>query len=155
MWFMFDLSWWSVIFVMAIRPLSNLFPKLWILKKLVSLRKAFWILSSSIIVVNLVWPMILDYWKFTSYFSSIKWWIYYPIISRISEITAIILLVTSNNFSQKNLGIWWKRIQRSSYLYFICWWIIAAQYFPMKIYPSMIIVIILWILAQTRIKLWK
>lgn len=155
MWFMFDVSWWSVIFVMAIRPLADLFPKLWFLNKLVSLRKAFWILSSSIIVVNLIWPMILDLSKFISYFSSIKWWIYYPLISRISEITAVILLITSNNFSQKNLWIWWKRIQRSSYFYFICWWIIAAEYSPMKIYPSMIIVIIIWILAQTRIKLWK
>ncbi|NVP17824.1 ferredoxin [Candidatus Gracilibacteria bacterium] len=155
MGFMFDLSWWSVVFVMAIRPLSDLFPKLGILKKLVSLRKAFGILSSSIIVVNLIGPMFLDFSKFINYFSSVKWGVYYPIISRISEITAIILLVTSNNFSQKNLGIWWKRIQRSSYLYFICGGIIAAEYFPMKIYPSMIIVIILWILAQTKIKLWK
>ncbi|MDD3793502.1 MAG: FAD-binding oxidoreductase [Candidatus Gracilibacteria bacterium] len=155
MGFMFDLSWWSVVFVMAIRPLSDLLPKLGILKKLVSLRKAFGILSSSIIVVNLIGPMFLDFSKFISYFSSVKWGLYYPIISRISEITAIILLITSNNFSQKNLGIWWKRIQRSSYLYFICGGIIAAEYFPIKIYPSMIIVIILWILAQTRIKLWK
>lgn len=155
MWFMFDLSWWSVVFVMAIRPLADLFPKLWILNKLINLRKAFWILSSSIIVINLTWPMILDSSKFTDYFSSFKWWLYYPILSRASEITAITLLITSNNISQKKLWIWWKKIQRLSYLYFISWWIIAAEYFPMKIYPSMIIVIILWIIAQAKLKIWK
>ncbi len=155
MWFLFDLSWWSVVFVMAIRPLSDLFPKIWILKKLVTLRKAFWILSSSIIVVNLIWPMILDFSKLNSYLSIVKWNFYIPIISRISEITAIILLITSNDLSQKKLWIWWKRIQRSSYLYFISWWIIAWLYAPIKIYPSLTIVIILWILALMKSRIWK
>jgi hypothetical protein len=41
MGFMYDLSWWSVVFVMAIRPLADLFPKIGILSKLVTLRKAF------------------------------------------------------------------------------------------------------------------
>lgn len=155
MWFMFDLSWWSVVFVMAIRPIADLFPKIWLFNKLVSLRKAFWILSSSIIVVNLVWPMILDFDKFINYFKYTKWEIYIPTISRISEITAIILLITSNHFSQKKLWIWWKRIQRSSYLYFITWWIIAWVHNPLKIYPAMIIVILLWLIAQIRISIKK
>jgi DMSO/TMAO reductase YedYZ heme-binding membrane subunit len=39
--------------------------------------------------------------------------------ARLSEITAILLFVTSNNISQKMMGIWWKRIQKLSYIYFI------------------------------------
>ena len=48
-----------------------------------------------------------------------RWELWYPIIARLSELTALILLVTSNDFSQKFLGKWWKRIQRTSYIYFI------------------------------------
>lgn len=155
MWFMYDLSWWSVVFVMAIRPLSDLFPKLGVLNKLVSLRKAFWILSSSIIVVNFIWPMILDTSKVLSYFSMSKWWFYMPINNRLSEITALILLFTSNHLSQVKLGIWWKRIQRTSYIYFITWWIAAWLYAPLKIYPYMAVVIVLWFLALTWLKIWK
>ncbi|MDF1682733.1 MAG: hypothetical protein P1U46_03260 [Patescibacteria group bacterium] len=47
--------------------------------------------------------MILDFDKFINYFKYTKWEIYIPTISRISEITAIILLITSNHFSQKKL----------------------------------------------------
>ena len=145
--FFWDLSWWSVVFVMWIRPLADLFPKLWFLRSLVSLRKAFWILSSSIIVTVLIWNFILDSSNIIKYFSSTKWWLYYPIIWRISEITWLLLLFTSNKISQRKLWIWWKRIQRSSYLYFISWWIIAWQYTPFKIYPAMWIIIFLWILS--------
>ncbi|QFR38840.1 hypothetical protein A9Q91_01225 [Candidatus Gracilibacteria bacterium 28_42_T64] len=146
--FLWDLSWWSVVFVMGIRPLSHLFPKIGLLRKLTSLRKAFGILSSSIIITVLLGNFILDSSNFVKYFSSTKWELYYPIIGRVSEITGLILLLTSNNISQRKLGIWWKRIQRSSYLYFISGGIIAAQYAPLKIYPAMGVVIFLWVLSE-------
>lgn len=155
MWFMFDLSWWSVVFVMAIRPLADLFPKIWLFRKLVTLRKAFWILSASIIVTNILWWFVINPSRMMNYFTIANFSLYMPISYKLSELTALILLITSNNFSQKILWIWWKRIQRISYIYFITWWIAAALYFPMKIYPAMIIVILLWILAQTKIKIWK
>lgn len=162
MWFLYDLSWWTAAFVMMIRPLSDLFPKLWILRKLTNLRKAFWILSASIIVVNVTWPMILDalqndLLRVQNYFTSSKWSFSSPISIAygVSELTALLLLLTSNYFSQKKLWIWWKRLQRSSYLYFISGWIASAVYFPMKVYPVLIVWWVVWILAYLRTKLWK
>jgi len=150
-----DISWWSVVFVMWIRPLADLFPKLGILSKLVSLRKSFWILSSSIIITALAYKFYWNPSELYNYFSLNNFSFVNPILSRISEITWLILLLTSNSFSQKKLGIWWKKIQRLSYLYFISWWIIAATWTPLKIYPAMWIVIFIWILALFRIKIWK
>lgn len=132
-----DISWWSVVFVMVIRPISDLFPRLWIFTKLIYLRKAFWILSSSIIITALVYKFFWNPNTFYNYFDINNFWLWIPLLSRISEITWLILLLTSNTFSQKNLWIWWKRIQRLSYLYFISWWIIAAIWTPLKIYPAM------------------
>lgn len=71
-----------------------------------------------VIVVMLIQKIFIN-GSITDYFASANWNSFYPILSRVSEITAVILLITSNNFSQRKLGIWWKRIQRSSYLYFL------------------------------------
>lgn len=49
---LYDLSWYAVVFVMGIRPLSDLFPKIGILSTLRYFRKPLGILSASIIVVN-------------------------------------------------------------------------------------------------------
>jgi DMSO/TMAO reductase YedYZ heme-binding membrane subunit len=46
-------------------------------------------------------------------------WIGKNIFPRLSEVTALILFVTSNNFSQKLLGKNWKRIQKLAYVYFL------------------------------------
>jgi DMSO/TMAO reductase YedYZ heme-binding membrane subunit len=74
----------------------------------------------------------------------------------LSEVTAIVLLLTSNNFSQKKLGIWWKRIQRSSYIYFVAGGLIAARWSPDKyIYETIALVGIIWMIAKLKIKIWK
>lgn len=157
MWFLLDVSWWSVVFVMLIRPLSDLFPKLWFLRKLTNLRKAFWILSASIIVVNTIGPMFLEHFRFLNYFTSSKWSFSAPmsIVYGLSEVTAMLLLLTSSKWAQRKLWVWWKRIQKSSYLYFVTGGIAAAVYTPMKIYPILIFWGIIWVLAQMRVKLWK
>ena len=90
---------------MMIRPLADIFHKQKILKKLIILRKPLGILSVMIIVTIMVSNWILNPdLAFFNYFSADKWRIGYPIIARISEITAIILLATSNNYSIKKLG---------------------------------------------------
>ena len=154
---LWDISWWSLFLLMIIRPLADIFPKLLIFRKLVELRKALWILSAMIIVSRLwIWA----YWYWIDYFSlyfSVKSFLISnnSIFARIGEITALILLVTSNNFSQNILWKWWKRIQRLSYLYFISGWIYIYQFWEAKIIISFSIVWILWLLARFWVKLWK
>ena len=147
----FDLSLLSVFFVMMIRPLADIFHKQKILKKLIILRKPLGILSVMIIVTIMVSNWILNPdLAFFNYFSADKWRIGYPIIARISEITAIILLATSNNYSIKKLG-WknWKRVQKLAYPYFFAWAIIAARWNHTEIVYAMIAaVIIAWVAAE-------
>lgn len=104
---------------MVIRPLADIFAKKRYLRQLTMLRRAFGILSSMIIVTLLLDKWITNPASFIAFFQPSNWGWGYPLIARLSELTAIILLLTSNNISQKKLGKNWKRIQRSSYIYFI------------------------------------
>ncbi len=153
--FLYTLSWWAVIFVMYIRPLSQLFPKIWILKTLATQRKSLWIISAMVIFLIFFQKYILNYQNFLSYFRVENWHWFYSILSRISELTAIILLLTSNNYSQRKLWIWWKRIQRSSYLYFLSWWIVAAVWWSNSYYWSMWIWWVLFIAAFIKNKFFN
>lgn len=155
--FLFDLSWYAVVFVMMVRPLADIFPKIVLFRRLVVLRKWLGIISASIIVSILLTKWIQNPFTFTAFFTQTAWSLWYGLFARLSEVTAIILLLTSNNFSQKKLGIWWKRIQRTSYIYFITGGIIAAQWADNTFvyYGPIVLVWILWILAKMKIKLWK
>lgn len=143
---MFRISWIALLFVMLIRPISELFPKYKILKQLIFLRKAFGILSATIIVSNLVWSIFTQEDFLRSYFSLAKWSLWYPLIARIAEWTGIILLATSNLWSVKKLGKKWKKIQKLTYLYFISGGIIAAQYEPQLYYGTMWFVAIIYLI---------
>ena len=125
---LYALSWYAVVFVMAIRPLADLFPKYRFLRQLCILRRSFWILSAMVIVTFLLDKWIGNPGSFLAFFTLSAWSWGYPLIARLSELTALILLCTSNNISQKILKKNWKRIQRTSYIYFISWWILAMRY---------------------------
>ena len=126
-WF-YIVAWYSVVLVMAIRPIADIFPTKKYLRQLCILRRSFWVISATIIITIMIYSWITLPSSFPNFFSY-KWWsIWYPIISRLSEITAIVLLITSNNYAKKVLKKYWKRIQRSSYIYFTTWWILALRY---------------------------
>jgi len=116
---LFSISLWSVTFVMMIRPLADIFGSKH-LRALVILRKSFGILSASIIV-GLILVKVIQHGG--TYFAQIltpEYWSLtkYKLLAHLGDITAVILLITSNSFSKHILGIWWKRIQRLSYVYF-------------------------------------
>lgn len=154
---LFLLTWYGVIFVMFIRPLADIFPKLGILRRMLVLRKWFGIFSATIIVTMLIAKWIQFPTSFTAFFTLQAWALWLSMTARLSELTALILLATSNTFSQKMLWIWWKRIQRSSYIYFYSWPIIALQYSDsvLEYYIPMILLPIVWLMAKLGVKLWK
>lgn len=141
---LYAVSWYAVVFVMVIRPLADLFPKYKMLRQLCLLRRAFWILSAMIIVTLLLDKWITNPSSFWAVFTLANWVWWYPLIARLSEFTALVLLLTSNNFSQKKLWKNWKRIQRSSYIYFITWWILAMRYGDE--YGVLMSLIVVWVL---------
>jgi DMSO/TMAO reductase YedYZ heme-binding membrane subunit len=127
------------------------------LRRMVILRKGFWIFSANIIVTMLIAKWIQFPATFFAFFTLTTWSLWMGLVARLSELTGVILLVTSNRFSQKKLGIWWKRIQRSSYIYFYTGPIIALQYADhvWEYYIPMILLPILWFTARFWVKLWK
>ncbi len=153
-WF-FAASWYAVVFVMMIRPLADLFPSHKLFRKLCLLRRAFGILSATIILTILFSNWFTLTGSFYGFFSWSSWSFGSSLIARMSEVTAIILLITSNNFSQRLLKKNWKRIQRLSYIYFLSWGILAMrygdEYFVMI---TLVATLILFLLAEGK-KLWK
>ncbi len=117
---LYRISFGAVFLVMLIRPLADIFPnQLW-LRRLVILRKSFGIFSASIIIGFMVGKIIplhsnyllsiftLEYWSFKNYI----------FFAHLSDLTGLILLVTSNNLSMALLKHNWKKIQRLAYVYF-------------------------------------
>lgn len=118
---LFTVSLVSVTFVMAIRPLADLLPSIRFLRPLVILRKGIGVLSASIVLgftlakLALLGPVVY----FTQYANPAYWSLdNFILFAHVGEVTAFILLITSNNFSQRILGKWWKRIQKLAYVYF-------------------------------------
>lgn len=117
---LWNVSWYSVFLLMIIRPLADLFPKQKWIRKLVPYRKEFGILSAMVVVSNAFYRYIpMGEQFFPVYFSTTFWDFTKPYAyGRLAELVGFVLLVTSNTFSKKLLKKWWKRIQRTSYVYY-------------------------------------
>lgn len=117
---LYDVVHITLFFVMVIRPLADIWTNTQYVRPLVILRKGFGVVSASIIVAFLLTKIIIDpsgYIRdfFTTAYWSLENW---ALLAHLADVTAILLLVTSNRFSKRILGAWWKRIQRLSYVYF-------------------------------------
>jgi len=116
----------SLFLVMLVRPLADIVDRLKqdgsrnLIRPLVILRKGLGIFSASIIVSFMLSKIIINPYEFFSSFLTYKYWslINYALLAHLADISAIALLVTSNNLSKKILGGWWKKIQKLAYVYF-------------------------------------
>ncbi len=118
---LYDLSHIAVFFVMIIRPLSDIFTQTNLIRPLVILRKGVGVFSASIIVSFIFSKIIIDPVAYFSAFKTFKYWSIdnFALLAHLADISALILIITSNNFSKRILGTYnWKNIQRLSYLYF-------------------------------------
>lgn len=149
-----DIAWWSVFFVIIIRPIADLLPNLMIFRRILIFRKWLWILSWMIILSHFwlninnayinFWTTIWEY--FSNYFT-LKKWTWMNLAARLSEVTALILVITSNNFSQKILWTYWKKIQKLAYVYFISGWIYIYNFWKNEALYCMIIATFLYFSA--------
>lgn len=117
---LWDISWYAVFLLMIVRPLSDLFPAQKWIKKLIPYRKELGILSASVVVSNALYSYVPMGGRFFSHYFSFQFWdLRSPYTyGHIAELVAFPLLITSNRYSMKKLKGWWKRIQRTSYLYY-------------------------------------
>ena len=110
----------SLFLVMIIRPLADILRGVKWIRPLVILRKGMGVFSAAIIVSFILEKIIVDA---SGYFSSILTSGYWSLtnlalLAHLADISAMLLLITSNNLSKRILGKNWKRIQRLSYVYF-------------------------------------
>ncbi len=147
----YSLSLVSVFFVMAIRPLADLLPKVKWVRPLVILRKGFGVFSASIIISFTVAKFIeigfLNY--FAQYFDSAYWSFEgFKFFAHLGDLVAIPLLLTSNNLSKKILGKNWKRLQQLAYVYFYSGAIYEALIFQSKLAIVAIPVVSILVIAS-------
>ncbi len=117
---LYTISHVSIFFVMAIRPLADIFLDIRFLRPLVILRKGVGVLSASIVVSIMLSKIIIDPVAFFSALGTFTYWSLtnLALLTHLADITAVLLLITSNHYSKRILGLWWKRVQRLSYVYF-------------------------------------
>lgn len=110
----------TLFLVMIIRPLSDVMPGIKFIRPLVILRKGVGVFSASIIVSFIIAKIIIDPGDYFSGFKEASYWTIknLALLAHLADISAILLLITSNNFSKRILGRNWKRIQKLSYVYF-------------------------------------
>ena len=117
---LFTISLSSVFFVMSIRPLADIFPTLTWIRPLVILRKGFGVFSASIIVSLFLGKIMANGFGYLAVLGTPAYWSLsgYALLAHLGDLTGILLLITSNSFSKRILGPWWKRIQKLAYVYF-------------------------------------
>lgn len=117
---LYDLSHIAVLFVMIIRPLADIFTKTKLIRPLVILRKGLGVFSAAIIVSFIFSKIIINPTLYFSSLITLKYWSLhnFALFAHLADISAIILIATSNNFSKRILGSLWKKVQKLSYVYF-------------------------------------
>lgn len=110
----------TLFLVMLVRPLADILQGVKWLRPLVILRKGMGVLSASIIVSFILSKIMTDAGGYFYGFLTPEYWSLnnLALFAHLADISAVLLLVTSNNLSKKLLGKNWKRIQRLSYVYF-------------------------------------
>jgi len=154
---LFSASFIAVFLVMIIRPLSDIVKDWMFLKRLVILRKGLGILSASIIVGFMIARIVAPESTYLASFFSAHFFSFdnYSIFSNLGDLSGLILLITSNQFSQKLLKRNWKRIQKLSYVYFYSGALYEGLFLSsaFALYALMVVtnlVVIAW-----AIKIWR
>jgi DMSO/TMAO reductase YedYZ heme-binding membrane subunit len=140
----------SLFLVMIIRPLADLLPQAKFIRPLVILRKGVGVFSSSIIVSFIISKIMIDPTSYLSSFGTLSYWSFgnLALFAHLADISALLLLITSNNFSKKIMGANWKRLQRLSYVYFYGSGIyIVGSFGDQVVFTYMIVVTVLTLLA--------
>jgi len=148
---LYDISHILVFLVMAIRPLADLLPRATWLRPLIFLRKSFGALSAAIVIAFVLAKVLLfGFGYLLNYFTPEFWALennFY--LAHLADVTGLLLLITSNDYSKRLLKKNWKRIQRLAYVYFYASGLyVYLQFGKFSVLAFMIIVSILWVSAE-------
>lgn len=154
-----EIGWGLLIFIVYIRPLSDVFPKIGLLKTLTMLRKEAGILCGSFILAHSVGFFLRKGLPFFSSLINPKFWDFTGLFGwgMVGFIATFLVILTSNNYAIKKLKKYWKPIQRLTYLIFL----VSAIHigFASDHWVKMGLIlggfIVLWILAYRKVMIWK
>ncbi len=151
---LFFLAHTSLFLVMIIRPLADLLPTIRFIRPLVILRKGVGVFSAAIIVSFILAKIITDPAAWIQDIMSISYWspTSLAFLAHLADISAILLLVTSNNLSKRLLGRNWKRIQRLSYIYFYGSGVYVVATYQDKIVLSFLFMVTLVTIGSYMVK---
>ncbi len=115
-----EISWQILLFILFIRPLSEIFTDLKIFRGLMPLRKELGILCGSFAVAHSIGYFLNGNITLPSGFLDSEIWNIsdYYFWGMIGFIIALILTLTSNIFSIKILKRYWKKLHRLTYIFF-------------------------------------
>lgn len=117
---LYGVAHFSLFLVMLVRPLADLIQGVSWVRPLVILRKGIGVFSAAIVVSFIIAKIMVDPSGYFTSFTTSEYWSLteLSLFAHLADISAILLLVTSNNLSKRLLGKNWKRLQRLSYVYF-------------------------------------
>lgn len=142
----YDVSHLAVFLVMIVRPLADLLTKTKLVRPLVILRKGLGVFSASLVIAFMLAKIIIDPSGFFASVGTAQYWSLknLALLAHAADWTAVILVLTSNTLSKQVLGVWWKRIQKLSYVFFYASSIyVFAMFQNIFVLCSMIIVTVL------------
>ncbi len=152
-------GWWLLTFILFIRPLSDILPKLQILRTLTTLRKELGVMAGYFIIAHGIgyfyqksYPVFgsffnTQFWNFSNKFG----W------GMVGLVLAAIITGISNKWGIRTLKKYWKPVQRLTYLLFLT----SAVHLYLAGYQRNLVIgitvslIILWFLAYQKRVLWK
>lgn len=154
-----EIGWNLLLFVVFIRPLADLLPKLKILRTLSMLRKELGIMSGVFIIAHSLGYLVINDLPITSHFYDGNLWNFSSGLGwgSVGLFTVFILLLTSNNAAIRLLKKHWKPVQRLTYLLFLSGAIHIAliENEPAGMIAIVISFIVLWVLSAMKVKLWQ
>lgn len=118
------------------------------------LRQGLGIMSSMIVVTMLAYTAYSAQGDFLMKYTDPAHWSLtgFALFSRLSEITAVILLITSNRLSQRVLGKWRKKLHKIAYIYFYAAGIYIVSLGKIEALWSMVFITLLLVMASIRNK---
>lgn len=152
---LYDVSHLAIFFVMLIRPLADIFIRVKWVRPLVILRKGIGVFSASIVLSFIFSKIIMDPGGYISSLGTLRYWSLqnYALLAHLADLSAVLLVITSNNLSKRILGAFWKRIQKLSYVFFFASSLyVFLSFGSMHILLSVVVITAVTILAYVSNK---
>lgn len=149
------LGWQLLMLILLVRPLADIFPEFGILRTGVTCRKEGGLLAGTLILGHAVGFFLTKQLPLTAVVTADFWVMENALAWGFAGLLAAIpLIATTNVWSMRLLGRWWKRVQQLAYVFFFLG--NAHLFFLGKVDDAIVASVLvagLWLLARVDVKL--